>query len=56
MDYRKFKAPYLRRAQIWEKADALRSRFPSFAKLPVPVLDFAEFGPGLELFSKWGLR
>ena len=56
MDYRRFKAPYLRRAQIWEKADALRSRFPSCAKLPVPVLDLAEFDLGLELVPKAGLR
>lgn len=56
MDYRKFKAPYLRRAQIWEKADALRSRFPSCATLPVPVLDLAEFDLGLELVPKAGLR
>ncbi|HXI70103.1 MAG TPA: ImmA/IrrE family metallo-endopeptidase [Verrucomicrobiae bacterium] len=56
MDYRKFKAPYLRRAQIWEKADALRARFPSCAKLPVPVLDLAEFDLGLELVPKARLR
>ena len=56
MDYRKFKAPYLRRAQIWEKADALRSRFPSCARLPVPVLDLAEFDLGLELVPKARLR
>jgi len=56
MDYRKFKAPFLRRAQIWEKADALHSRFPSCAKLPVPVLDLAEFDLGLELVPKARLR
>jgi hypothetical protein len=56
MDHRKFKAPYLRRAQIWEKADALRSRFPSCARLPVPVLDLAEFDLGLELVPKARLR
>ncbi len=56
MDHRKFKAPYLRRTQIWEKADALRSRFPSCATLPVPVLDLAEFDLGLELVPKSGLR
>ena len=31
MDYRNFNTPCLRRAQFWEKADALRSRFPSRA-------------------------
>jgi hypothetical protein len=56
MDYRKFKAPYLRRVQIWEKADALRSRFPSCSKLPVPVFDLAEFDLGLELVPKARLR
>src|SRR5437867_4699590 len=52
MDPRWFKAPFLRRSQIWEKADELRSRFPSCAKLPVPVLDLAEFDLGLELLPK----
>jgi hypothetical protein len=56
MQPRDFKAPYLKRAQIWIKADELRSRFSSCAKLPVPVLDLAEFDLGLELFPKAGMR
>src|SRR5437879_4656723 len=56
MDPRKFKAPFLRRSHIWEKADELRSRFPSCAKLPVPVLDLAEFDLGLELLPKARLK
>jgi len=56
MDPSRFKAPFLRRAQIWEKADGLRSRFPSCATLPVPVLDLAEFDLGLELLPKARLK
>lgn len=56
MDPRRFKAPFLRRSQIWEKADGLRARFPSCATLPVPVLDLAEFDLGLELVPKARLK
>ena len=52
MDPRRFKAPFLRRSQIREKADDLRSRFPSCSVLPVPVLNQAEFDLGLELVPK----
>ena len=45
-----------KRAQFSEKADAMRSRFPSCAKLPAPVLDLAEFDLELELVPKAGLR
>ncbi len=53
---RRFKAPFLRRTHIWEKADGLRSRFPSCATLPVPVLDLAEFDLHLELVPKARLK
>jgi len=56
MDPRRFKAPFLRRVQIWEKADELRSRFPSCATLPVPVFDLAEFDLNLELIPKARLK
>lgn len=56
MDPWRFKAPYLRRAKIWDEADGLRARFPSGATLPVPVLDLAEFDLGLELVPKARLR
>src|SRR6266540_779651 len=56
MDPRRLKAPCLRRTQIWEKADGLRSRFPSCATLPVPVLDLAEFDLHLELVPKARLK
>jgi hypothetical protein len=56
MDAKRFKAPFLRRSQIWEKADELRSRFPACATLPVPVLDLAEFDLGLELMPKARLK
>src|SRR5947209_11707347 len=56
MDPRRFRAPFLRRSQIWEKADELRSRFASCEKLPLPVLDLAEFDLGLELVPKDRLK
>src|SRR5947209_3421166 len=56
MDPRRFRAPFLRRSQIWEKADELRSRFASCEKLPLPVLDLAEFDLGLELVPKARLK
>lgn len=56
MDPRRFKAPYLRRAHIWEKADELRARFPCGALLPLPVLDLAEFDLGLEIVPKARLK
>ena len=34
----RFQAPFLRRVQIWEKADGLRSRFPWCAGVSVEVI------------------
>jgi hypothetical protein len=56
MDARHFKAPYLRRTDIWKEADGLRQRLLTQATLPVPVLDLAEFDLGLELVPKTNLR
>jgi hypothetical protein len=56
MDARHFKAPYLRRTDIWKQADELRQRLLPQATLPVPVLDLAEFDLGLELVPKANLR
>ena len=55
MDARHFKAPYLRRTDIWKQADELRQRLLPQATLPVPVLDLAEFDLGLELVPKANL-
>ena len=56
MDARHFKAPYLRRTDIWKQADELRQRLLPQATLPVPVLDLAEFDLKLELVPKANLR
>jgi len=56
MDAQQFKAPYLRRTDIWKQADELRERLLPQGTLPVPVLDLAEFGLGLELDPRANLR
>jgi len=56
MDAQHFKAPYLRRTDIWKQADELRERLLPQATLPVPVLDLAEFDLELELVPKTNLR
>jgi hypothetical protein len=56
MDAQHFKAPYLRRKDIWKHADELRERLLPGGTLPVPVLDLAEFDLGLELDPRANLR
>jgi hypothetical protein len=56
MDAQHFKAPFLKRTDIWQQADRLRDRLLPQDKLPVPVLDLAEFDLGLELVPKANLR
>lgn len=56
MDPQHFKAPWLRRSDIWRQADELRQRWWPSDALPVPVLDLAEFDLGLELVPKPNLR
>ena len=56
MDAQHFKAPYLRRPDIWKQADELRERLLPQGTLPVPVLDLAEFDLGLELDPRANLR
>jgi len=56
MDAQRFKAPYLRRTDIWRQADELRQRLLPQGTLPVPVLDLVEFDLGLELVPKASLR
>lgn len=52
----KFKAPYNPKERIWQKADRLRAAYPAGRKLPVEVLDLAEFDLGLDLVPVDGLR
>ena len=56
MDAQHFKAPYLRRTDIWQQADELRQRPLPRNTHPVPVLDSAEFDLGLELDPRANLR
>ena len=56
MDAQHFKAPFLKRTDIWQQVDRLRDRLLPRDKLPVPVLDLAEFDLGLELVPKANLR
>jgi hypothetical protein len=42
-DPRKFKAPFIPKERIWQEADRLRAAHPAGRKLPVQVLDLAEF-------------
>ena len=55
-DPRKFKAPYNPKERIWQEADRLRAAYPAGCKLPVEVLDLAEFDLGLDLVPVDGLR
>jgi len=56
MDPAKFKAPFLRKEEIWERADTLRNQNVSGQSFPVDVLGMAEFDLGLELVPAYGLR
>jgi hypothetical protein len=56
MDPAKFKAPFLRKEEIWERADKLRNQNVSGQSFPVDVLGMAEFDLGLELVPAYGLR
>jgi hypothetical protein len=47
MDPKRFRAPYIPKERIWQEADGLRAKFASGAKIPVNVLDMAEFDLGL---------
>ena len=55
-DPRHFKAPFIPKEEIWQKADRLRAAHPSGRELPVKVLDFAEFDLHLDLVPVNGLR
>jgi hypothetical protein len=54
-DPRKFKAPFIPKARIWQEADRLRAEHPAGRLLPVRILDLAEFDLGLDLVPADGL-
>ena len=49
MDPSRFKAPVWSKAKIEERAEEIRREYPSTQKIPVNVLEFAEFDLELEL-------
>ena len=55
-DPRKFKAPFIPKALIWQEADRLRAEHPAGRLLPVHILDLAEFDLDLDLVPVDGLR
>jgi hypothetical protein len=55
-DPRKFKAPFIPKARIWQEADRLRAEHLAGCLLPVHILDLAEFDLGLDLVPVDGLR
>ncbi|MCE0483345.1 MAG: ImmA/IrrE family metallo-endopeptidase [Methylacidiphilales bacterium] len=56
MDASKFKAPYLRKEEIWDRVDKLRKEASFGQSFPIDVLGMAEFDLGLELVPAYGLR
>jgi len=52
----KFKAPFIPKERIWQEAEKLRANYPAAHKMPVPVLELAEFDLGLDLIPAEGLR
>jgi IrrE N-terminal-like domain len=56
MDPKRFRAPFIPKDRIWKEADGLRAKFASGAKIPINVLDMAEFDLGLEIVPADGLR
>jgi hypothetical protein len=55
-DPRKFKAPYIPKERIWQKANELRAAHQAGRELPVKVLDLAEFDLHLDLVPVDSLR
>jgi len=52
----KFKAPFIPKERIWQEAEKLRATYPAGRKVPVPVLELAEFDLSLDLIPAEGLR
>ncbi len=55
-DPRRFKAPFIPKERIWQAAETLRAAHPAGRRVPVEVLELAEFDLGLELIPAEGLR
>jgi hypothetical protein len=55
-DPRRFKAPFIPKERIWQAADSLRVAHQAGRRVPVEILDLAEFDLGLELIPAEGLR
>lgn len=55
-DPRKFKAPFIPKERIWQAAEKLRAAYAAGRRVPVEVLELAEFDLGLELIPAEGLR
>jgi hypothetical protein len=53
---RLFKAPYLKREDIWQKADQFRNQVWPSAKVPVDVMDVVEFELDMEIRAISSLR
>jgi hypothetical protein len=52
----KFKAPFIPKERIWQETEKLRAAHAAGRKVPVQVLELAEFDLGLELIPAEGLR
>jgi hypothetical protein len=55
-DPRRFKAPFIPKERIWQAAEKLRATYAAGRRVPVEVLELAEFDLGLELVPADGLR
>jgi hypothetical protein len=55
-DLRRFKAPFIPKERIWQAAEGFRAAHPAGRRVPVEVLELAEFDLGLELIPAEGLR
>ena len=56
MNFRKFKAPYIPREEVWKKADQFRSKYWSSGVLPVNVDEIIEFDLCLTIRTVSSLR
>ena len=56
MDPRLFKAPFLKKGDIWQKADGFRAKVWPSGNIPVDVMEVVEFELGLEFRAVTSLR
>jgi hypothetical protein len=52
----RFKAPFIPKERVWQEAEKFRAAYPAARKVPVQVLELAEFDLALELIPAEGLR